>query len=85
MKNNQFANTYRNVIAKIKKILKTEIKSPIDMTDVFLFSGIGFITYGVMEIHRAAGFITCGVLLFFIGLVGVFSLGRKPNRKSKGN
>ena len=41
-----------------------------DLSDIFVFAGIGAIFYGVYQIFPPAAFITAGVLIGVLGIAG---------------
>lgn len=63
-----FLNFPKNKIISFFNFIKTT-ESPIDQIDVYLLSGIGFITHGVSLFGTPYSFIVCGVLLISLGLL----------------
>lgn len=65
-----FKNNCKSFFVSIINFLKNT-KSPIDQIDLYLLSGIGFITHGVAQLFGHYSFIICGVLLISLGLLSM--------------
>jgi hypothetical protein len=58
-----------NIARGIKDDLVKGVKRMVpDLRDVLVFGGIGAVGYGAWLIYPPAGFITVGVLFFFLGI-----------------
>lgn len=54
-------------IEAIKRV-KTALIAAIDLRDLFVFSGIGCVTYGLAQVYAPAAWIAAGAALFWLGV-----------------
>lgn len=45
-----------------------KVKRAVDMTDVFVFSGIGCVGYGLSQIYPPSAWVVVGISLFWLGV-----------------
>jgi hypothetical protein len=55
------------MIARLRGTL-SKVRVPLDMTDAFVFSGLGCIGYGIGQIYAPLTWITIGTALFWLGV-----------------
>ncbi len=56
-----------NVIAKLRGVM-SKVRVPLDLTDAFVFSGLGCVGYGIAQLHTPLAWITIGTALFWLGV-----------------
>jgi hypothetical protein len=50
------------------KRVRTFIAKAIDMQDIFVFGGIGLVSYGLAQIYPPAAWVAAGAALFWLGV-----------------
>lgn len=55
-------------LLKLYHIVSDAIRNGIDVRDIFVFGGLGILTYGLYLYSPWISFVVCGILLMMIGI-----------------
>lgn len=44
------------------------LRSPLDMNDAHAYGGLLMLGYGLQQVHPAAGWVACGLVLLWLGV-----------------